>query len=143
MHGDELAYSRERPFWTSMLSIVSVFFGLMTLREGGGVVLFDGAAREAAGDYVGFVVWFNFLAGFVYIFAGVGLWLLRRWAVWMALAIACATLVTFCALGVHILGGGAYELRTVIAMSLRFGIWLLIGIVAYHQLIRSHRETEY
>ncbi len=33
------------------------------------------AARVAAGNFVPFVVWFNFLAGFVYVAAGVELWL--------------------------------------------------------------------
>ena len=41
-----------------------------------------GAARQAAGHYVPFVLWFNFLAGFAYIVAGVGLWMRRRWAAW-------------------------------------------------------------
>lgn len=35
-----------------------------------------------------FVLWFNFLAGFAYIVAGVGLWMRRRWAMWLAVAIA-------------------------------------------------------
>ena len=38
-----------------------------------------------------FVVWFNFLAGFAYIAAGVGLWVRRRWAVVLAAALAAGT----------------------------------------------------
>ena len=43
----------------------------------------------------------------------------RSWATWIARALAVATLVVFVAFGVHVLAGGAFELRTVIAMTLR------------------------
>ena len=37
-------------------------------------MLFGGeAARAAAGQFMPFVLWFNFIAGFAYVVAGVGL----------------------------------------------------------------------
>jgi hypothetical protein len=78
------------------------------------------------------VVWFNFLAGFAYVAAGIGLWQQQRWALWLAVVIAVATAITFAALGLHINSGGAYEQRTVIAMSLRTTFWVAIsGLAAY------------
>ena len=44
-----------------VLAAVAVAFGLMTLKEGGAVLFVDGAGRQAAGSYVPFVLWFNFL----------------------------------------------------------------------------------
>ena len=38
--------------------------------------------------------------------------------------LAVATLVVVVAFGVHVLAGGAFELRTVIAMTLRSGFWV-------------------
>ena len=73
------------------------------------------------------MLWFNFLAGFAYVAAGVGLWLERRWAAWLALVVAAATALVFAAFGVHVLAGGAYELRTVVAMSLRTLVWAAIA----------------
>ena len=67
-----------RNTWSRLLSLLAIGFGLLTLREGGAVLFVDGAARLAAGHYVPFVLWFNFLAGFAYVVAGVGLWLRRR-----------------------------------------------------------------
>ncbi len=96
------------------------------------MLFIDGAARSSAGDYVSFVVWFNFVAGFFYMVAGAGVWARRRWARPLAFAIAGATLVVFAAFGVHVLLGGAYELRTVAAMTLRTGFWVVIGFVARH-----------
>lgn len=119
-----------RPWWLALVALVAVGFGGATLKEGGSVIFVDGAAREAAGHYVPFVVWFNFVAGFAYVAAGVGLWRRRRWAVWLSFAVAVATLMVFAALGVHVLTGGAYELRTVGAMTLRASLWLAIGFLA-------------
>jgi hypothetical protein len=125
---------RSRPWWLSVLALVAIAFGLLTLKAGGSVIFFDGEARRAAGHYVHFVVWFNFLAGFGYVLAGVGLWGLRSWAVWLAAAIAAGTLLTFAAFGVHVYTGGLYEMRTVIAMTLRSGVWLAIALLALRTL---------
>lgn len=112
-------------------ALIGIAFGLLTLKEGGTVLFGGEAARAAAGNYVPFVLWFNFLAGFAYIVAGVGLWLRQRWAAYAAIAIAAATAVVFLALGVRILFGGAFEMRTVIAMTLRTGIWTVIAVIAW------------
>jgi hypothetical protein len=118
-----------RPDYARELRIaaaVAVIFGLLTLREGGSVLFGSEASRIAAGHYVPFVLWFNFLAGFVYVVAGSGLWARRRWAVWLALTLAVGTAAVFAALGIHMLLGGAFEMRTVAAMSLRTAVWAVI-----------------
>jgi hypothetical protein len=61
--------------WTLIAAIIAVFFGLLTIKEGGSVLLGNEQAVGAAGDYVPFVLWFNTVAGFAYVAAGVGLWL--------------------------------------------------------------------
>lgn len=105
---------------------VAIVFGLLTIFSGGRA-LFGGADMGAV---VGFVLVFNFIAGFAYVAAGVGLWQGRRWAAGLAAAILIATLVIFAAFGWHVLGGGAYELRTVVAMALRTLVWAAIVAVA-------------
>jgi hypothetical protein len=117
-------------------SIIGIAFGLLTLKEGGTVLFGGEAARAAAGHYVPFVLWFNFLAGFAYIIAGIGLWLRQRRAAYAAIAIAAATAGVFLAFGVHILFGGAFEMRTVIAMTFRTGIWVAIAVIAWRALSR-------
>ncbi|MBI2286939.1 MAG: hypothetical protein HYU79_05805 [Nitrosomonadales bacterium] len=118
------------------ISLVAVGFGLLTIKEGG-MILFGGeAAHAAAGNYVPFVLWFNFMAGFAYVVAGIELWLQQRWAVWLAVAIAAATALVFMAFGVHVIIGGLYEKRTVIAMSLRTLVWVMIAAIAWHRLVR-------
>lgn len=123
----------QRNAWNWLTSLLAVGFGLLTLREGGAVLFVDGAARQAAGHYVPFVLWFNSLAGFAYIVAGVGLWMRRRWAMWLAIAIAVATALAFLAFGVHVVLGGAWERRTVVAMTLRSLVWAGIAAIAWRQ----------
>lgn len=126
-----------RSWLISVLSIMAVLFGLMTIKEGGAVLLGNEEAVAAAGNYVPFVLWFNFLSGFAYIAAGVGLWLQQRWAVWLAIAIVAAIMITFAAFGVHINTGGAYEQRTLVAMGMRTGVWLVIAAVSVQMLLRK------
>jgi len=120
-------------FGMGAAAVVAIIFGGLTIISGGRV-LFSPAAGQAAGDYVGFVLWFNFLAGFAYVVAGVGLWQRKRWAVWLAGVIVATTLAVFAALGWHIAGGGSFEIRTVGAMALRSLVWLIITGTAYRQL---------
>jgi hypothetical protein len=126
---------RPRLLWVRAAGVLGALFGLMTLREGGAVLFFDGAARAAAGNFVPFVLWFNFLAGFAYLAAGVGLLFRQICAARLALAIAIATLAVFAALGVHAVSGGSYEMRTVVAMTLRSTIWLMIAAVGWRGMI--------
>jgi hypothetical protein len=109
--------------------VIAVLFGAATVASGGNVLFGRGAA--AAGDYVPFVVWFNFLAGFLYIAAGIGLWRWRWWAARLALALAVLTALVFVAFGVHIIAGGAFEGRTVAALTLRSMLWSAIAALAY------------
>ncbi|MFH2124092.1 MAG: hypothetical protein ABIJ50_11495 [Pseudomonadota bacterium] len=121
-----------------VISLVAIGFGLLTIKEGG-TILFGGKTVQAeAGNYVAFVLWFNFLAGFAYVIAGIGLWMLQPWAVWLAITIAAATSLTFAAFGMHVAFGGAYMQRTVIAMSLRTLVWAAIATIA-RQLIKVRK----
>ncbi len=113
-----------------LFAIIAVVFGMLTLKSGGMVLFTDGAAHQAAGNYVPFVLWFNFMAGFAYIVAGVGLWQQQPWAGKLAALIAVATIAVFVAFGLHVLNDGAYEMRTVVAMSVRSGLWVTIGLLA-------------
>ncbi len=120
-----------------IIAVTAVVFGLLTIKSGGSVLFIDGPFREDAGNYVLFVVWFNFLAGFAYLIAGGGLWMQKHWAVWISIFIVVATLAVFAILGIHILKGGMYEVRTIAAMSLRTVVWALIAMFAYRKIIRQ------
>lgn len=122
-----------------VISLVAVAFGLLTIKEGGFVLMGNAAARAAAGNYVPFVLWFNFLAGFAYVVAGAGLWMRQRWAAWLATGIAVATAFIFMAFGIHASSGGDFETRTVIAMSVRTLVWIVIALFAWRMTLAHDR----
>lgn len=130
------AVDRKPSLWLRVLSLVAIGFGLLTIKEGGMTLSGDAKAVAAAGAYVPFVLWFNFLAGFAYVIAGVGLWMQRRWAAWLAVIIAVATALVFVAFGMHVASGGAYAQRTVVAMSLRLMVWAAIAGFAWTRVPR-------
>jgi len=102
---------------------IALIFGLATIVSGGQVLFGDEAARAAAGNYMPFVVWFNFLAGFAYVGAAVGLATGQAWAARLALVIAIATALVFLVFGLFALAGTPFEPRTVGAMTLRTALW--------------------
>ena len=130
-----------RPRWAAVLALVAIIFGIVTIIVGG-KTLFGGAEqRAAAGNIVPFVLWFNFVAGFAYVIAGLGLFLWKRWAARLSAAIAVATIVMFIAFGVHIFLGGAFEDRTVGAMISRSAVWVAIAASACRALGCFRRST--
>ena len=106
---------------------VAIVFGALTLASG--LTTLVGALDMGA--VVAFVLWFNTLAGLAYVVAGVGLWRGVRWALPLTLAIFAATLLVFAGFGLHAARGGAYEMRTVFAMTLRSAVWGAIALVAW------------
>lgn len=123
-----------RPRWAFGAAVVAVLFGILTVLSGGRALFGGEAARAAVGDAVAFVLWFNFVAGFIYMLAGIGLLLWCRWAAQLSAIIAISTLVVFAAFGWHVLTGGAFEMRTVGAMTLRSGFWVGIAVSACQAL---------
>ena len=129
--------TNKRPIWVWITAIITVVFGIMTIKSGGSVIFIDGEARQAAGNYVNFVLWFNFTAGFFYVATGIGIWFQKIWALIAAIILAILTLLVFGAFGMHIYYGGEYEQRTIAAMILRSVVWIVIAIKAYHIIYHS------
>lgn len=120
------------------VAAIALAFGLTTIVSGGNVLFGDEAARQAAGNYLPFVVWFNFLAGFAYVAAAVGLATGQAWAARLALIIAAATALAFLVFGVFVLAGTPFESRTVGAMTLRTTLWTGIAWFAWRR-VGAHR----
>lgn len=114
--------------------IVALLFGVLTVFSGGRALFGDEAARDAVGAAVPFVLWFNFCAGFAYVVAGIGLFTKSRWTPLLSAIIALATIAVFMAFAIHVYSGGAYEMRTVGAMTLRSVVWVAIAIFAWRTI---------
>lgn len=119
---------------------VAIVFGALTVFSGGFALFGSDEVRAMAGNAVPLVLWFNFLAGFAYIVAGIGLFLRHRPAIWISIGILVATILVLVAFGTHIMQGGAYEMRTVGAMILRSAIWAVISVVAWRHIGQTPRS---
>lgn len=102
-----------------IVALASAFFGLLTVFAGGSVILGLFGFREKEGNYVLFVVWANFICGFLYLLASYGFFKRKNWtsavlssALWIL--IAAAVVLFF-----WILNGEPYETKTIIAMVVR------------------------
>ena len=112
------------------LAIAAVAFGLLTVISGGRALFGGAAARAELGNIVPFVLWFNFIAGFVYVAAGAALLTAQRGAAQLALFLAVTTALVFLAFMAHVVSGGAYEMRTVGALSIRSLFWIVVAAFA-------------
>jgi len=119
------------------VAIAAIVFGVVTVLTGGRALFGSLESRADFGNVVPFVLWFNFLAGFVYIVAGAGLLLCRRWAVYTSLFVAVSTILVFVAFGVHVIGGGAFERRTIGALTIRSLFWIAVTIVSIRAMKRT------
>lgn len=113
-----------------LLGVIAAIFGLLTLASGGQALFLGPEKGIDMGRVVAPVLVFNFVAGFGYVAAGIGIWKRQRWAARLAVALAAMTILMFTYLGVHIVTGGAFELRTVIAMGFRTAFWAMVAYVA-------------
>ncbi|MDO9524603.1 MAG: hypothetical protein Q7J57_03535 [Gemmobacter sp.] len=121
---------------------IAIAFGALTVVSGG-LALFGGpAAQAAAGNAVLFVLWFNFLSGFVYVLAGIGIALRKPWGAKIATALALGIIAVFALLGLHVFRGGAYEMRTIGAMVLRAAVWIGISIYVMRVLGLSRPSAD-
>lgn len=128
------------PWPLRLVAGFAIAFGLLTIFAGSRALFGGPEARAAVGDAVPFVLWFNTLAGFFYVAAGFALWQAHAWAARLALLIALATLLVFAAFGVHVALGGAFEMRTVMALTLRSLVWLAIAAASWRWLIAAQGQ---
>jgi hypothetical protein len=129
------------PRWIAILALVAIAFGIVTIIVGGKTLFAEEEERAVAGNIVPFVLWFNFVAGFAYVIAGIGLFFWQRWAAKLSAVIASATIAVFIAFGLHVLLGGAFEARTVGAMIIRSTVWIVIAASTCRTLRCFQRGT--
>ena len=118
-----------KPVLRYILAAVALVFGVATIKAGGDVLFFSEQARSAAGNYVPFVLWSNFIGGFLYVMAGLLIFLNSTQSLRLSAFIAAMTVAVLIALLIHIAVGGAYETRTLAAMLFRSVIWIAIVLI--------------
>ncbi len=114
-----------------IVAAVLTLFGLVTLFMSSSVIFDLFGIRVKEGNFVPFVVWANWLCGFIYLTAAYGLVKSKKWTFRILLVASIILIVTYIGLFFHIQSGGIYETKTVYAMGFRTGLTLLFTFVAY------------
>lgn len=111
-------------------STLLILLGILTLFMGGSVIFDLFGIRAIEGNYVPFIVWANFLCGFLYLIAARGFLLQKPWVAKLLGIAAIILIITFIGLLIHINTGGIYEKKTIGAMIFRTIITLLLAYAA-------------
>lgn len=126
-----MTHQNQTPIWKKAVAIFAIIFGMISLFKAGSILFGPQSAGDAAGNFVPFVVWFNFVAGGFYILAGFGIYLQRSWARWAAGGIALGTIIIAVAFVIRLMAGGAYEMQTVGALAIRAGFWSVVTLALW------------
>jgi hypothetical membrane protein len=124
----------KRPIKILILAVIAAIYGIMTIRSSVMVLFINGQFRENAGNYLPLIVWFFFFSGIASVISAIGFYLQKPWSLWLASSIIIASIILFAILGVFIINGASYEMRTVIAMPIRTAIWTILTFFAYKQI---------
>jgi hypothetical protein len=129
--------SSSKPYLLWVFSVLAIIFGVLTIKSSYLVLFTTGEFHQAAGNYLPFVVTFNGIAGFFYIIAGLGFFKNIQWSAWLSIGLALSTLLIFMLFGWYVNEGGLYEQRTVAAMVIRSGFWVILSLIAWFSLIKK------
>lgn len=123
-------------------AIALALFAAVTIFMSGSVLFDLFGIRAKEGNYVLFVVVANFICGFLYLMAAIGLFLQRKWSNPLLITTLGILLVAFLGFMWHIEAGGLYEMRTVKALGFRFLVTLLFAGISWFYLTRNKKSAK-
>lgn len=115
------------PLKIKLVSLFAIVFGVMTVFSGG-QNLFNAEVIKTQGNILPVVLWFNFLAGFLYIVIALAVLKRKRIALRLTSLLSSLNIVVLLYLLNHIYSNGAYETKTLVAMSIRTVFWFFFFI---------------
>lgn len=130
-----------RKYQTRAIVICLALLGMLTVFAGGSVLFDLLDMRKREGNYILYIVWANFICGFIYLIAAYGILKKQRWAAYLLFLASALLLLVFSELIIHINRGGLYETKTVYAMSFRTAATILFSILSYLILVKKAIKT--
>ncbi len=109
-------------------------FGLLTIYLSGSVIfdLFDMRAKQ--GNYVLFVIWANFICGFLYLAGSYALLKKEKKAIKLFRFALAILFITFLAFTIYVYMGGVHKTDTFKALSVRTGLTLIAYFTSVYTL---------
>ncbi len=117
-------------------------FGALTVFMSGSVIFDLFGIRAKEGNFVPFIVWTNFFAGWAYLAAAYGFVARQKWTAKLLGTFVAVLLVAFVALKMHINAGGIFEERTVKAMMFRMTVTTVFAAIAYFTINKKKLTDE-
>lgn len=117
-----------------IVAIVLIAFAGLTLFMSSSVIFDWFGIRDKQGNYVPFIVWINFIVGFLYLISAYGILKSNKWAVKILIFAEVLLILAFIGLAIHIDQGRTFELKTIQAMLFRITVTLAFAVIAYYQL---------
>lgn len=110
-----------------LVSLLIMIFGTLTVISGW-KSLFTESGVNSRGNIVPLVLWFNFIAGFFYVIAGISTFKLKSCVKKLSAVLAVLSSFVLLYLINHIYQGGLYENKTLVAMTFRTVFWISFAI---------------
>ncbi len=132
---------KNRKIINIVITIVLAAFALLTLFLSTTLIFDLFGMRAKEGNYVLFIVWTNFMASILYLFAVYGFIKRAKWTFGVLLAALLILIAAFIALQFHINSGGIYEEKTVGAMFFRMLVTLSFLLLAFIRINKQLKKT--
>ena len=108
-----------------------ILFTILTLFLSTSILLDVFGIREQQGHYVPLVIWSNFLSGCLYTLSLIGMFTHKKWSI-VPMVLALFILVSaFLGLYIHVMDGGLYEDKTIMALFFRITLTLFFALGIY------------
>ena len=124
----------------NLLKIIGGFlaiFGLIMVLMTTSVIFDLFGVRELEGNFVMSVVIANWFAGVLYLIAAYGIFKNQKWTYIPLLISAITLIISFIFLQVHIQDGGAFEEKTIKALSIRIVLSLIFAMITYIKITKK------
>jgi drug/metabolite transporter (DMT)-like permease len=115
-------------------------FGVLTLYLSGSVIFDLFGMRAKQGNYVLFVIWVNFICGFIYLVASYGFIKSKYWTIKILTTSLLLLILTFIAFLIYVNSGGIHKNETFGALAVRSAITLLATITAYLTITKNYKK---
>lgn len=115
-----------------LFAVILAAFGLLTLFLSSSVIFDLFGIRAKEGNYVLFIVWANFIASFMYLFAAYGIVRSKAWTSSILSIASVVLLVAFLGLMIWVYKGGIHETKTIAAMIFRISVTVVFTALAYY-----------
>lgn len=128
---------KNRKIINTVSAVVLALFALLTLFLSSSVIFDWFGIRAKEGNYVLFIVWANFIASILYLFAVYGFIKRVKWTFWVLIAALVILIIAYIGLQFHINNGGVYEAKTPKAMIFRMSLTLIFSLIALLKFNKS------